>query len=136
MVLLTGATGNIDRELARELAAKEATFRVLVRDPARAAGLPERAQRVVADLDDPATLTPAFEGVARLFLLTPGIGIDHTAHAVAAAQTVGVRHIVHLSSMNVLGDPMPAMARSSPTRSSAQCACWARARPQSSRRRT
>jgi uncharacterized protein YbjT (DUF2867 family) len=41
----------------------------------------------------------------------PGIGTDHTAHAVAAAQAAGVRHIVHLSSYAVLGDPLPAMGR-------------------------
>ncbi|GAA3607209.1 NAD(P)H-binding protein [Nonomuraea rosea] len=73
--------------------------------------MPERAERVVADLSDPATLPPAFAGADRLFLLTPGIGLDHTRHAVAAAQSAGVRHIVHLSSFNVLGDPMPAMGR-------------------------
>jgi uncharacterized protein YbjT (DUF2867 family) len=111
MILVTGATGNVGRELARELDAVDAPFRVLVRDPARAAALPVRAGRVVADLGDPATLAPAFTGVDRLFLLTPGIGVDHTVHAVAAAQAAGVGHIVHLSSFNVLGDPMPAMGR-------------------------
>lgn len=111
MILVTGATGNVGRELGRELDAIGTEFRVLVRDPARAAALPGRAERVVADLGDPATLPPAFAGVDRLFLLTPGIGIDHTAHAVAAAQAAGVGHIVHLSSFNVLGDPMPAMGR-------------------------
>jgi uncharacterized protein YbjT (DUF2867 family) len=111
MLLVTGATGNIGRELARELDSKGAKFRVLVRDAARAAGLPERAERVVGDLGDPATLMPAFAGVDSLFLLVPGIGTDHTAHAIAAAQTAGVRHIVYLSSYAVIGDPMPAMGR-------------------------
>nr|WP_269084291.1 NAD(P)H-binding protein [Streptacidiphilus carbonis] len=83
----------------------------LVRDPACATGLPERAGLLVGDLNEPATLTPAFDGVDKLFLLTPGIRIDHTALAVAAAEAGGVSHIVHLSSINVLGDPMPAMGR-------------------------
>ncbi|MFC8449825.1 NAD(P)H-binding protein [Kitasatospora sp. NPDC057223] len=111
MLLVTGATGNVGRELVRALDAKDAEIRILVRDPARAAALPARAERVVGDLDDPATLAPAFAGVDGLFLLTPGIGTAQTAHAVAAARHAGVRHIVHLSSSNVLGDPMPAMGR-------------------------
>src|ERR1044072_8762418 len=94
MILATGATGNIGRELVRQLDELGVPFRILVRDPARAATLPERAERVMADLSDPATLPPAFAGVDRLFLLTPGIGLDHTRHAVAAAQAAGGRHIV------------------------------------------
>ncbi|MDL4822062.1 NAD(P)H-binding protein [Actinomadura opuntiae] len=111
MLLVTGATGNIGRDLVRDLDAKGADVRILVRDPARAAGLPDRAERAVADLDEPATLPPAFAGAERLFLLTPGIGASQAANAVAAARAAGVRHIVLLSSTNVLGDPMPAMGR-------------------------
>jgi uncharacterized protein YbjT (DUF2867 family) len=111
MILVTGATGNIGRELARELDARGANLRVLVRDPARAAGLPDRAERTVGDLGEPATLTPAFYGVDKLFLLTQGIGTDYAIHAVAAAQAAGVSHIVHLSSSHVLLDPIPAMGR-------------------------
>jgi uncharacterized protein YbjT (DUF2867 family) len=46
-----------------------------------------------------------------VFLLTPGVGLDHAANAIAAAKAAGVGHIVHLSSFAVRGDPMPAMGR-------------------------
>jgi uncharacterized protein YbjT (DUF2867 family) len=111
MLLVTGATGHIGRELVRELDARKADVRILVRDPARAADLPASAERVTGDLGDPASLTAAFDGAERLFLLVPGIGVEHTENALAAARTAGVRHIVLLSSYAALGDPIPAMGR-------------------------
>jgi uncharacterized protein YbjT (DUF2867 family) len=111
MLLITGATGHVGRELVRELDAKGAAFRVLVRDSARAASLPDRAERAVGDLAVPASLKSALDGVERLFLLVPGTGTEHTRHAVAAAQAAGVRHIVYLSSYAVIGNPVPAMGR-------------------------
>jgi uncharacterized protein YbjT (DUF2867 family) len=121
MLVVTGATGNIGRELIRELAARGADVRAIVRDPARAAALPagragrggrlERVEWIVGDLDAPTTLTRAFAGADKLFLLTPGISTEHTVHAISAAREARVRHIVHLSSINVVADPMPAMGR-------------------------
>lgn len=111
MILITGATGNVGRELAKALAGAGVPFRALIRDAARAAGLPSEASLVTGDLEAPRTLPPAFDGVTELFLLTPGLGTTQCAHALAAARAAGVRHIVHLSAFTVLGDPMPAMGR-------------------------
>jgi uncharacterized protein YbjT (DUF2867 family) len=111
MILIAGATGNVGRELVGELAARGAKFRILVRDPARAASLSNCAERFVGDLGKPETLPPAFVGAEKLFLLTPGVGVDHASNAVAAARAAGIEHIVHLSSFAVRGDPMPAMGR-------------------------
>ncbi len=111
MILITGATGHVGRELVRQLDAEGAACRILVRDPARAATLPGRAERSTGDLDDTAAIGRALDGVDRLFLLVPGIGLQHTERMVAAARASGVRHIVYLSSYAVTGDPVPAMGR-------------------------
>jgi uncharacterized protein YbjT (DUF2867 family) len=116
MILITGATGNIGRKLARALDSGGAGFRVLVRDLTRAEGLPSHAERFAGDLAKPPTLTAAFAGVDELFLLTQGIGTDLATNAIAAATAAGVRHVVFVSSYSVApeylqGRPMPAMAR-------------------------
>lgn len=111
MILLTGATGHIGRHLVDEISRRATQFRILVRDPARAEGLSSRAERVVGDLTDPASLKPALDGVDALFLLVPGLAVEPAADAVLAAVAAGVGRIVLLSSFNVLGEPMPAMGR-------------------------
>ncbi len=111
MILVTGATGNVGRELIHVLEDVVAKIRVLVRDPARAASLPAAAHRVVGDLDQPSTLEPAFAGVRKLFLLTQGIGTAQVENVLAAAASASVEHIVLLSSVNAIGDPVPAMGR-------------------------
>jgi uncharacterized protein YbjT (DUF2867 family) len=111
MILVTGATGNIGRELVTELATRNTEVRMLVRNPAGVTGVADTVQRAVGDLDDASSLADAFRGADRLFLLTPGIGTTRASNAVAAAKTAGVRHVVLLSSDNVIGDPMPAMGR-------------------------
>lgn len=103
MILVTGATGRVGRELTRELDSAGAGYRALVRDPARAGTMPA----LVGDLDKPLVL----DGIEKLFLLTPGIGTSQCANAIDAAQRAGVKHIVLLSSYAVLGDPVPAMGR-------------------------
>lgn len=100
MILVTGATGNIGRELIRLLLAQKQSVRALTREPARA-NLPAQVDVRAADLSDPATLAGAFDGIERALLLTHIPGDPAQAdHALAAAKSAGVRHIVVISSMS------------------------------------
>jgi nucleoside-diphosphate-sugar epimerase len=78
MILVTGATGRVGRELVALLVSAEVSFRALVRDPARAGGLPA----VIGDLDKPLDL----DGFSQVFLLTPGTGTSQCANVVDAGQ--------------------------------------------------
>jgi uncharacterized protein YbjT (DUF2867 family) len=71
MILVTGATGTIGREVFRRLAAAGERPRAFVRDPQIArARLGDAVDHVVGDLDHPRTLEAALAGADRVFLLT------------------------------------------------------------------
>lgn len=102
-ILITGANGNVSSALLHALDLESLDVRALVRDPAKA---PENVPVRVADLNDPASLTSAFEGVDVLWLLTPmGPLAPHaSSNAVWAARQVGVGHIVRLSAIGAAHD--------------------------------
>ena len=91
MILVTGATGKIGRELVRELGRTGATFRIGARSPAGAG-----RDAALFDFDRPDTFVEALSGVDTLFLLTSG-GTDREIPAVDAARKAGVRRLVKLS---------------------------------------
>jgi uncharacterized protein YbjT (DUF2867 family) len=62
-VLVVGATGSIGRLVVAEALRQGHPVRALVRDLARARGLPPEAQCVVGDLTRAETLTPAVDGI-------------------------------------------------------------------------
>ena len=73
-VLVTGATGKQGGVTARRLLAGGRRVRALVRDlttPAAAGLAAAGAELVHGDLDDPASLPPAFDGVAAVFGIPP-----------------------------------------------------------------
>ncbi|WP_437515633.1 SDR family NAD(P)-dependent oxidoreductase [Sorangium sp. So ce1099] len=99
MILITGATGTIGREVVRQLVERGAPVRALTRDPAKAAALGREVDLVRGDFEEPASLRPALEGVEALFMLSaPGPSIAaHDLAMVDAAQKSGVKRLVKLS---------------------------------------
>jgi uncharacterized protein YbjT (DUF2867 family) len=97
-ILVTGSTGTIGGEVARQLIAAGVRPRLLVRDPAKAREFEGKADIVKGDLGDAASLERAMRGVEKLFLVGSGVdGQALEAKAVDAAKKAGVKHVVKLS---------------------------------------
>ncbi|WP_331738773.1 NAD(P)H-binding protein (plasmid) [Streptomyces sp. NBC_00727] len=102
MILVTGSTGTIGREVVRLLPVGPAV-RIMARHPARVACATRNAQIVHGDFTDPASLTNALHNVHTAFLVTNPDG-DDDARFLEPARAAGVRHIVKLSAAAVI-DP-------------------------------
>jgi uncharacterized protein YbjT (DUF2867 family) len=97
MILITGATGNIGRELIPILLEAGQPIRILVRDERKVAHLEPSVERTGGDLDRPETLVRAVKDVERIFLVTYETRQD--IHVLEAAKQAGVQHIVKLSTL-------------------------------------
>jgi (4-alkanoyl-5-oxo-2,5-dihydrofuran-3-yl)methyl phosphate reductase len=102
MILVTGATGNIGKELVPLLLAKGQRIRIVTRDAAKVAALDPRIERLIGDLSDAATVRRAVEGVERVFMvsLIRDASGDADRLLIAEAKHAGVRHIVKISALS------------------------------------
>lgn len=97
MILVTGATGTVGREVVAQLSAAGHNVRVLTRNPSKAQ-FDARVQVVAGDFDKPETLTTALENVERVFSLSTGPQLaTQEANLAQAAKKAGAQHIVKLS---------------------------------------
>lgn len=99
MILVTGATGTIGREVVRRLPA-DLPVRIMARHPERVTGATRNARIIHGDFTDPASLTGALHNVHTAFLVTTPDGDDDTRF-LEPARAAGVRHIVKLSAAAV-----------------------------------
>ncbi|MEU4144724.1 NAD(P)H-binding protein [Streptomyces parvulus] len=105
MILVTGATGVVGREVVRGLAgvsvAGGAGVRVMVRDVARLGVVAGGVEVVRGDFGDAVSLGEALRGVERAFLLTVGVGGGDDERFLRAARAAGVGHVVKVSAAAV-----------------------------------
>ena len=99
MILVTGATGNVGREVAAALAGRGEDVRAVVRDRARAK-LPAGVELVYGNLELPESLTPALDGVRAVFLLG---GWGDMPELLRRIERARVEHVVLLTSRCVVG---------------------------------
>jgi uncharacterized protein YbjT (DUF2867 family) len=106
MIVVAGATGNVGREVVRELVEAGEQVLALTRDPAKAS-VPAGATAVAGDLTDPPTLAPALAGATALFLLS-----GYSPDIFTEAREAGVRRVVLMSGGSAeTGDRANAVAR-------------------------
>ncbi|WP_067842653.1 SDR family oxidoreductase [Amphibacillus sediminis] len=84
-ILVTGATGNVGREIVNQLLRKNQQVRALTRDPSTAR-LPKEAEVVKGDLSHPETLTSVLDGVTAMHWIS--VYEDEALHAVNEVATL------------------------------------------------
>jgi uncharacterized protein YbjT (DUF2867 family) len=101
MILVTGATGNVGRQVVRELVELGRSVRAMSRDPGRA-GLPDGVEVVRGDPADAASVTAALHGIDQVFVVLVGdVEAQALGFAAAARFASGPTHVVLLSSLAV-----------------------------------
>lgn len=97
-ILVTGATGRVGRHVVDQLVKRDASVRVLTRDPSKA-DFPVGVEVMQGELLDIDALRKAFAGVSTLFLLNAVTGDEFTQALITLniARESGVDQVVYLS---------------------------------------
>jgi uncharacterized protein YbjT (DUF2867 family) len=97
MILITGATGQIGKELIPLLLETGQPLRVFVRDEKKVDHLDPKMERVPGDLNNPGSLLAAMQLVEKVFLIT--FETQQDINVIEAAKRAGVQQIVKLSTL-------------------------------------
>jgi len=80
-ILITGATGNIGRELCKQLSAQNTPFQAMVRaHNGEPASQIDGAEVIAGDFNDEISIAAALEGVDKAFLLTNSSEVAELQH--------------------------------------------------------
>ena len=99
-ILVTGATGNVGREVVRLLSVQKFPVTAAVRNPIGASKyFGSNVRCVLFDFTNPDTFADTFEGVDKLFLVRPPniADINQITPALNAAKQAGIEEIIFLS---------------------------------------
>ena len=101
MILITGASGNVGKEVLKQIIPTGVEVRAAFQSVSKAAGAPSGVEIVSLDYNQAETLQTALKGVDRVFLVGPPTAqltaLERNAMEVIAQSDV--RHVVKLSAM-------------------------------------
>ncbi len=111
MIIVTGATGQLGRQIVHRLVERVGAERVgvSVRDPDRAGDLAGAGVRVRhGDFGDPASLAHAFEDAEKVLVVSAAVNgemaIRYSTAAITAATAAGAQRILYTSHMGAAPD--------------------------------
>jgi uncharacterized protein YbjT (DUF2867 family) len=107
MILIVGATGLVGSATLRQLTARGVPVRALVRSAEKASTLAgPGVETVIGDLEQPASLDAALDGVTRALLISPlhPLQGEWQGNVVEAARRAGAVHIIKLSGLGTAPD--------------------------------
>jgi uncharacterized protein YbjT (DUF2867 family) len=101
MILITGASGTVGKEVLKQIAASGAKVRAAFQSASKAATAPSGVEIATVDYNQPETLRAALQGVEKVFLVGPPTSdlVALERKAVDAIRRAGGARIVKLSAM-------------------------------------
>ena len=115
MILITGASGNVGREVVKQALAVGLKIRATFQSPAVAAKAPAGLEGVIMDYAKPDTIRPALHGVEKIFLVGPPLRDLPTfeANFIKEVRASGQQHVVKLSALGGRESMFPSQHRDS-----------------------
>src|SRR6266536_2731352 len=109
MILITGASGNVGKEVLKQAAASGAKVRAAFQTANKAETAPSGVEIATVDYNQPETLRAALKGVDKVFLVGPPAQnlVALERKAVDAIKQAGGAHIVKLSALGGRGAIYP-----------------------------
>jgi uncharacterized protein YbjT (DUF2867 family) len=104
MQLVIGGTGTVGTQVVLALVAAGQRVRVMTRSADKLGTLPREAEGVTANLEEPATLPPSFEGVDGVFFLN-ALAQNETEQGLAAVRAATEARVKRLVYMSVVMPP-------------------------------
>ena len=131
MILVTGASGNVGREVLKQISQAGHQVRAAYQTPQKAAEAPAGVETTIVDFKRPGTLSAALNGVDCVFLVGPVAPnlVELESNATEEIKRAGVPRLVKLSAMGTRAATFPRQHSESEDRIKASGVAWTFLRP-------
>ncbi len=131
MILITGASGNVGREVLKQISQAGHKVRAAYQSTQKAAEAPAGVETAIVDFNQPDTLHAALKGVDCVFLVGPVAPtlVELESKATAEIKRAGVSRLVKLSAMGTRAATFPRQHAESEDRIKASGVAWTFLRP-------